>query len=610
MPALRQPSFPFLGTAYYPDAWPETQWRRDLEAIKAAGLKTVRWGEFSWSWWERSEGMYDFAATDRFVDLVGEVGLELVLCTPTATPPSWLIANHPDHLIVDQRGGLHRGGRHYGCHNHPGFLAKSEAIIIRLAERYRDRPHLVGWQIDNEVNLGECNQGRWYDYHPLTLAAWRRWLEERYGNIAALNEAWLTNFWSRAYGSFADVDAPRPDEGILNHSALIDWCRFRGRNLAGFIHWQRDLLRRHCPGVAVGTNIPDVNPLAMIQLGQDYWAQSEGLDWAGTDLYVFSKDSLYENRFLAYEMDLMRSALTHDGARFLVMETQAGPHNVPWRMTFVGGHFGPEFLERTSALYARHGAEGVCYFLWRPWPTGVEMGMNGIVDVDGSPTERSRAIPGIVERTRTILGEKPVKPPATLHYSQASLALCLGRDPDKTANVTLPGWHSVLNEGGRACSFVDELRLAERTWTTDDLLVLPYSLCLGADEVASVLRLLDAGGRVIAGWATGMLDQRGHLVAPRPIGLAERLGWRQVGADHLDEKCAWNLGGLKLTGNVSRIELLSGTTLLASDEGHPLLIRSPCGQAVSLTVDLGSLVWNRAGGVDRLASAVRTWLLG
>lgn len=601
---MRAPTFPLFGTAYYPDAWPEEDWRADLLAIRAAGLTTVRWGEFSWSWWERHPGRFDFAATDRFVDLCGELGLELILCTPTATPPPWIISGHPDFLMRDQFDRPHLGPRHYGCWNHPGYRAAVERIVERLATRYRDVPHLVGWQIDNEPNIGECNNGNLYDYHPLTIAAFRAWLEARYVTVEALDRAWVGNFWSRAVGGFDQVDPPRPRFGVVNHSAWLDWVAFRAENLAGYVAWQRDLLRRHCPGVSVGTNIPDVKPTAMIELGQDYWLQARGLDWAGTDLYAFRKDARREDRFLAYEVDLMRSALTSDGARFLIMETQAGPHNVPWKMGFVGGHFGPEYLERTSQLYARHGAEGVCYFLWRPWTTGVECGMNGVVDVDGSPTERSLALPGIVARARARMAEREARPRALLHYSAPAIALCQINDPERAADQAIPGWHALLDEAGFAVDALDDAGLQRRAWRPEDVLVLPYSTILSPAMVAAVVGLLEAGGRVVAGFATGFFDEHGRIAAPRPRGLVEAFGLRQIAFDHLEGAHAWRRGELAIVGNVARIELRGAAVLASTDDGRPLVTAGSGGRALHVACDLGSLVWTDAPGVGDLAAVV------
>jgi len=599
---MRAPTFPLFGTAYYPEPWPETEWPRDLAAMKVAGVTAVRWGEFSWSWWEPRPGEFDFAASDRFVAAVGAAGLELILCTPTATPPPWLVEHYPEMLMLDQFGRRHLGARHYGCHHHAGYLALVERIVVRLTERYRDVPHLVGWQIDNEPNIGECNAGNLYDYHPLAIRAWRAWLARRYGDLGALNAAWQADFWSRAAGAWDDLDPPRPKLGVVNQSAWLDWIAFRAEELAGFVAFQRDLLRRHSPDVSVGTNIPDVKPTAMIELGQDYWLQARGLDWAGTDLYAFSKDARYEERYLAYEIDLMRSALTSDGARFVVMETQGGPHNVPWKMGFVGGHFGPDYLERCARIYARGGAEGVCYFLWRPWLTGTECGMNGLVDADGSATERSAALPGIYARTRALMRESDVRPRALLHYSAPSIALCVHNDPERTADRAIPGWHAALAAAGFAIDVVDHRGLAGRRWRGDELLVLPYSTVLDDGEAEAIRALVAAGGRVVAGYATGFFDRHGRIRRERPAGLSEVFGVRQVAFDHLDAAHAWRRGDLAITGNVARLATMKATTVVASDQDQPLVLAN--GRALTLACDLGSLIWADAPGAAQLSAEV------
>ena len=600
---MRRPSFPIFGTAYYPEHVPEAEWERDLRAMREAGLTCVRWGEFSWSLWEPREGVFDFSLSDRFVDCVERVGLELILCTPTATPPPWVIHGHPDWMMRDQFDRVHLGQRHYGCHEHPDYLAAVERMIAALGARYGTRRHLVGWQIDNEPNYGECFNGAVCDYHPRAIAAFRAWCRARYGTTAALNDAWQGHFWSRGISEWEQIDPPRPRCGHVNHGAWLAWCRFRAQSLAGFVHRQRDWLRRHSPGVSVGCNIPDVTPLMMVRLGQDYWAQAEGLDWAATDLYAFRKDPAWEQRYLAYETDLMRSALTAGGATFFVMETQAGPHNVPWRMDFVGGHFDPSYIDRCTQTYVRGGAMGVCFFLWRPWLTGVECGMNGINDADGSPTERTRALPGIIQRARTTLREADTRRRVVMHYSPDALAVAAHTDPDGTPDAAIPGWHALFAEAGCVVDVVDDRRLAERTWRSDDVLVLPYSLVLDEAEIAAIARCHAAGGRIVAGFASGFLDGEGRIHARRrrPAGLDRLLGLRQRAFDHLTAAHAWRLGAWAITGNVCLIERDGCAIETATDDGRAVLVSHHDRRHWFCAVDLGSAIWTRAPGHEATA---------
>jgi beta-galactosidase len=38
-----------MGTAWYPEQWPESRWDADLTLMQQAGIHMVRIGEFSWS---------------------------------------------------------------------------------------------------------------------------------------------------------------------------------------------------------------------------------------------------------------------------------------------------------------------------------------------------------------------------------------------------------------------------------------------------------------------------------------------------------------------------------------------------------------------------------
>src|SRR6266567_1007022 len=48
-----------LGTAWYPEQWPESRWDADLALMQEAGIHMVRVGEFAWSRMEPGEGQYD-----------------------------------------------------------------------------------------------------------------------------------------------------------------------------------------------------------------------------------------------------------------------------------------------------------------------------------------------------------------------------------------------------------------------------------------------------------------------------------------------------------------------------------------------------------------------
>ena len=89
---------PKLGVCYYPEHWPEARWTDDARQMVDLGLSWVRIGEFAWSRIEAEPGVLSWDWLDRAIAVLGEAGLNVVLGTPTATPPRWMLDKHPDML--------------------------------------------------------------------------------------------------------------------------------------------------------------------------------------------------------------------------------------------------------------------------------------------------------------------------------------------------------------------------------------------------------------------------------------------------------------------------------------------------------------------------------
>ena len=174
--------------------------------MKALGLTYVRVGEFAWSRFEPAPGHYDFGWFDDALDILTDAGLKVVIGTPTATPPKWLVDRHPDMLAVDPQTGRTRGfgsRRHYDFSSE-AYLEACRGIVTALAERYGQHPGVVGWQTDNEL----CCHDTTLSASPVARDAFRVWLKARYGDVATLNAAWGNVFWSMEYRSFDEIELP------------------------------------------------------------------------------------------------------------------------------------------------------------------------------------------------------------------------------------------------------------------------------------------------------------------------------------------------------------------------------------------------------------------
>ncbi|MFQ5624596.1 MAG: beta-galactosidase, partial [Paracoccaceae bacterium] len=140
-----------LGVCYYPEQCERGHWREDARRMADLGLDWVRLAEFSWASVERRRGCFTWDWLDEVIGILGEAGLKVMMCTPTAAPPKWLVDEHPDILPVGPDGRTRGFGarRHY-CFSSRTYLAEACRIATEYARRYGQNPHVQAWQIDNE----------------------------------------------------------------------------------------------------------------------------------------------------------------------------------------------------------------------------------------------------------------------------------------------------------------------------------------------------------------------------------------------------------------------------------------------------------------------------
>jgi beta-galactosidase len=378
-----------LGVCYYPEHWPEDWWASDAKRMKALGLTYVRIGEFAWSRIEPNPGDYRFEWLDRAIDTLGQAGLKVVLCTPTATPPKWLIDAHPDILPVDPATGRTRG---FGSRRHTDFSSETwvEAalrITRVLAQRYGEHPHIAGWQTDNEL----CCHETALSASPAALASFRAWLTTQYANIEALNTAWGNVFWSMEYRHFNEIELPVGAVTETSPSHRLAWRRHASAMVVGFHDATVEVLRAHAPGRFITHNF-----IPMDETGVDNHALAAPLDFASYDNYPLGRTDLALASAPAAEFAaLMRTghpdlqSIYFDQTRgltgmpFWVMEQQPGPvnwgrHN-PWPA--------PGMVRLWSWEAFAHGAAVVSFFRWRQAPFAQEQMHAGLLRPDSSHAE-------------------------------------------------------------------------------------------------------------------------------------------------------------------------------------------------------------------------------
>ncbi|MDJ0979213.1 MAG: beta-galactosidase [Erythrobacter sp.] len=438
-----------LGTCYFPEHWPQEMWAEDVRRMREMGLSLVRIGEFAWSRIEPEPGRFEWEWLDRAIDTLAAEGLRIILCTPTATPPKWLVDRMPDMLAVDAEGRPRRFGsrRHY-CFSHQGYRAQSRRIITALAKRYGRHDAIVAWQTDNEYGCHDTV----LSFSDSAAAGFRVWCLNRYGTIEALNEAWGNVFWSMEYASFEAIDPPNLTVTEANPAHWLDYRRFASDEVVRFNREQADILRELSPDRDITHNFMG------FFTEFDHHAVGRDLDVATWDSYPlgfleqFWFDDATKRAYLrqghpdiaAFHHDLYRG--TTAGGRWAVMEQQPGPVN--W------ARFNPAPLPGMVALWTleayAHGAEFVGYFRWRQAPFAQEQMHAGLLRPDSSEAEAAPEARAAAKALDTLGEAEPVKAQAALVFSYEAAWVC-GIQPQAKSFRYLElvfEWYSALRRQG------------------------------------------------------------------------------------------------------------------------------------------------------------------
>ena len=397
-----------LGVCYYPEQWDRSLWQQDARGMVELGISWVRINEFAWSQLEPSPGELKFDWLDEIIEILANQKLKVVLGTPTAAPPRWMVNKYPDMLIRDSEGieRKHGSRRHY-CFSHRGYSEECERIVEILAKRYGQNSNISAWQIDNEYGCHDTT----ISYSNAAKVEFQHWLRRAYsfkannnndGNIEALNTDWGNVFWSMNYGSFSEIDLPNKTVTEANPAHIMAFRRFSSDQVVKFNKRQVNIIKKYSHAPVTHNFMGRITDFDHFEVGQD-------LDFASWDSYPlgFLEDRIEANEefkkefcrqgdpdFQAFHHDLYRSV---GKGRFWVMEQQPGPVN--W------APYNPIPLDGMVNLWTweafAHGAEVVSYFRWRQCPYGQEQMHTGLHLPDGTKSSAYYEIKKLNEDLKT-----------------------------------------------------------------------------------------------------------------------------------------------------------------------------------------------------------------
>lgn len=554
-----------IGANYYPEDWDDDEILREIPKMKENGFNVVRIGEFAWAKDEPQEGQYDFAWLHRVVDLLGEAGIRVIMGTPTATPPQWLLKKYPDAAQTDANGlRVSHGGRRHCCSSNPHYKAYSYKITEKLAREFGKDKNIIGWQIDNEIypgNPGCCC--------PYCVENFHAYLRETYQTVENMNAAWNLNLFSQHYDSFEDV--PVPIHAWHNPHIKQAWLEAQGRNHIAFVHEQAEILHRYTQA-PVGTDTMPFNAL-------DYRVMENPLDVAQFNHY-HTKDNLAE---AAMWMDYLRKFSKQP---FWNTETDPcwnGAASQNFRIQ-------PEnFIYAKMWLCMALGGEGLLFWLWRTHWAGHELMHGGVYESCGRPTyangEIRKAI-AAMEKAEDFLTGTRVQSEVALHMSALnwkmleSQELCrfLGKHGEEVQK-----FYNAMLASGIHPDVIDAFEALD----SYKLIVSPLAFTLEEGGLKErITAWVKNGGVWIAGPLTDIRTNIGTKYKTSPYGFLEKL----TGAHQCyqippaDNGVAWevqNTAGKVVKGDRS-FELFDddcGTPLLTVTKGHSAFVGKACAKA-------------------------------
>lgn len=503
----------FYGGDYNPEQWPSDIHLDDIDKMVEARVNLVSIGVFSWARLEPANGEFSFGWLDEIIERLTSAGIGIDLATGTASPPAWLSIEHPEILPMTETGvRLGHGSRQNFCPSSPVFRRYASRLAGELAKRYGNHPNLRLWHISNEYG---CHSA--HCYCPDSARSFRTWLEEKYGDIEALNEAWGTDFWAQRYTSFDQVDVPRATPTLKNPGQVADFWAFSSDEMLACYLAEKAAIREHSDA-PVTTNFMGLFPPT------NYRAWAPHIDVISDDSYP-DPNSVFAARETALVSDLMRSL--KDGQPFYLLEQTTAA--VQWRERNARkrpGSFALQSLQRVA-----RGADAICQFQWRQSVRGAETFHSAMVPHSGRDSRIWRDVVGlgdVLSRMGEIVGTRVPTEVALLMdwQSQWHRGAAIGPGPDRTREA-IAAWHGTAFERGYPVDFV----FPDSDLSAYRVIIVPELFAMSKDTAAKLVGAARSGAEIIVTAPSAVLDETGRAATGGYAGvLSELLGVRVV--DH------------------------------------------------------------------------------
>ncbi|MGH9456666.1 MAG: beta-galactosidase [Thermoanaerobaculia bacterium] len=516
-------------------------WRKDLQQIKKLGFNTVRtWVD--WATAEPKEGEFDFRNLETLADLAAEEGLRLLVQVYVDSAPDWVGEKYPDSHFISISGDVMPSHAAPGyCFDHPGVRDAILGFYEQIAKRMSAKPAFLGWDLWSEPHIINWAYAPWltsaeYCFCPYTKARFRSWLQDKYGTLEALNEAW--------YRRFDDWDDVGPNRlgTILSYTDFIDWRMFIRTKLAEDLEARYDTVKSVLPNKVATSHAASPNLFTSPLAGDgspDDLKMAGVVDYFGTSFYP--KHSAPVGRDVAWRGAILDFAKSMGYARsngFYVGELQAGFGTIALR---ISDTVTPQDESIWIWTALSRGAKAVNVYAYYPMSSGYESGGFGLINLDGTITPRARAagaVAAAVDRNQELfLDSRPAEAEVAIVFNPLSYMVG-GRRPQYASvgqgelmsierNAML-GPYRALYSTNVPVDYIHVDQIANGEVSKYKLIYFPYPLMISTPVAEGLARWVRNGGSLVTEARAAWNDERGYASEVIPgQGLAEVCACRE-----------------------------------------------------------------------------------
>lgn len=529
----------YVGTCYQPVDRSAEQIARDIALMREAGFKVVRMGDLSWDYFEPADGQFSFQRFDAIMDQMHAAGIKVILDIAGLPAPLWLHRKYPGVDLVTQQGTrLDPAERYMDNISDPDYKRLVKRFADTLTRRYARHPALMAIGFDNEIGNG------FMSYSEADRKRFIGWLKKKYGNLAALNQAWATQRWSRRIGDWDEVRLPYAD---------------------GPGPFERQLdLRRYWSDVTIDT-LTDLEAVRQ-KNAPDKPAISNLWDSAGRKGF----DYLSSYRRYANYGAMGFYPGEPVGAGFEALMMKAGMSTPIWFNEFTAGGPGYYGTRGRSRMWAHFGlllgAQSVLAWTFNSHLGGEEQALFGLLDHDDRPSWKLgefAAIAADFAKLQQLGFPRMTQPKVAIAYSFDNMQATtpVGSQQTNTVKPYLTTPYMTQAHNAFAPLLKDNIDVAVINIAHEDLsryslLVVPGMYLLDQASTDAIRKFVADGGTAVMTAYSGKVDGHNQWYGtPLPGGLSDVFGLR-TNEFYKDEGLVTRLGGDDIKSSIPYYEVL------------------------------------------------------